>query len=118
MVIHDGEFQRRVSIGLRALKQVLIFGLRIAGLIAASVPVVLAGDYNVVPDLQDIYPTRSLDNNTLIQPESREAFARLLEQRWTDALRNQSVNVHSAYIRIPLDMDVSERLKTLPAPEQ
>jgi exodeoxyribonuclease III len=58
-----------------------------AGLIAASVPVVLAGDYNVVPTPQDIYPTRSLDNNALIQPESREAFARLLEQGWTDALR-------------------------------
>ena len=53
----------------------------------AGVPVVLAGDYNVVPTEQDIYPTRSLDNNALIQPESRQAFARLLAQGWTDALR-------------------------------
>jgi exodeoxyribonuclease-3 len=58
-----------------------------AGLLAAGVPVVLAGDYNVVPTAQDIYPTRSLDNNALIQPESREAFARLLAQGWTDAMR-------------------------------
>src|SRR6266568_343045 len=36
---------------------------------------------------QDIYPTRSLDNNALIQPESRQAFARLLAQGWTDAMR-------------------------------
>jgi exodeoxyribonuclease-3 len=49
--------------------------------------VVLAGDYNVVPTPQDIYQTRSLDNNALIQPESRKAFARLLTQGWTDALR-------------------------------
>jgi exodeoxyribonuclease III len=49
--------------------------------------VVLAGDYNVVPTPQDIYPTRSLDNNALIQPQSREAFARLLAQGWTDAMR-------------------------------
>jgi len=56
-------------------------------LMAAGVPVVLAGDYNVVPTIQDIYPTRSLDNNALIQPESRRAFARLLAQGWTDALR-------------------------------
>jgi exodeoxyribonuclease III len=35
----------------------------------------------------DIYPTRSLDNNALIQPESRQAFARLLAQGWTDAMR-------------------------------
>lgn len=56
-------------------------------LLEAGVPVVLAGDYNVVPTEQDIYPTRSLDNNALIQPASREAFARLLSQGWTDALR-------------------------------
>jgi exodeoxyribonuclease-3 len=58
-----------------------------AGLLAAEIPVVLAGDYNVVPTPKDIYPTRSLDNNALIQPESREAFARLVAQGWTDAVR-------------------------------
>lgn len=58
-----------------------------AELITAGVPVVLAGDYNVVPTEQDIYPTRSLDKNALIQPESRRAFARLQAQGWTDALR-------------------------------
>lgn len=58
-----------------------------ADLLTAGVPVVLAGDYNVVPTVHDIYPTRSLDNNALIQPESRQAFARLLAQGWTDALR-------------------------------
>ena len=56
-------------------------------LLRANVPVVLAGDYNVVPTPQDIYPTRSLDKNALIQPQSREAFARILAQGWTDALR-------------------------------
>jgi exodeoxyribonuclease-3 len=58
-----------------------------ASLIASGPPVVLAGDYNVVPTEQDIYPTRSLDNNALIQPRSRQAFARLMAQGWTDALR-------------------------------
>jgi exodeoxyribonuclease III len=58
-----------------------------SGLLGAGVPVVLAGDYNVVPTPQDIYPTRSLDNNALIQPASREAFAQLLAQGWTDAVR-------------------------------
>jgi exodeoxyribonuclease-3 len=58
-----------------------------AELIAAGIPVVLAGDYNVVPTSEDIYPTRSLDKNALIQPESREAFSRLLAQGWTDAMR-------------------------------
>jgi exodeoxyribonuclease III len=58
-----------------------------AELLTAGVPVVLAGDYNVVPTDQDIYQTRSLDNNALIQPASRGAFERLLAQGWTDALR-------------------------------
>jgi exodeoxyribonuclease III len=60
---------------------------RAAALMAAGVPVVLAGDYNVVPTVQDIYQTRSLDDNALIQPESRRTFARLVSQGWTDALR-------------------------------
>jgi exodeoxyribonuclease-3 len=58
-----------------------------AELLVTGVPVILAGDYNVVPTAQDIYPTRSLDKNALIQPASRQAFARLVSQGWTDALR-------------------------------
>jgi exodeoxyribonuclease-3 len=58
-----------------------------AELLAASVPVVLAGDYNVVPEQRDIYPTTSYDENALVQPEARAAYARLLAQGWTDALR-------------------------------
>jgi exodeoxyribonuclease III len=52
-------------------------------------PVVLAGDYNVVPTDFDIYNPRSWLKDALLQPESRECYARLLEQGWTDALRAQ-----------------------------
>ena len=52
-------------------------------------PVVLAGDYNIVPEPRDIYQTRSYDDNALVQPQSREAYRRLLEQGWVDALRKQ-----------------------------
>jgi exodeoxyribonuclease-3 len=58
-----------------------------AALRAAGVPVVLAGDYNVVPTDADIYPSKSWTKNALVQPRPREAFARLLAQGWTDALR-------------------------------
>jgi exodeoxyribonuclease-3 len=58
-----------------------------AELQAATVPVVLAGDYNVVPTDFDIYRTRSWLRNALLQPESRACFNRLLDQGWTDALR-------------------------------
>ena len=52
-------------------------------------PVVLAGDYNVVPtDAEiDIYATRSWHKNALLQPAPRAAYRRLLAQGWTDALR-------------------------------
>ena len=56
-------------------------------LIAADLPAVLAGDFNVVPTQLDIYPTRSWDKDALLQPQSRGAFARLLQQGWTDSLR-------------------------------
>jgi exodeoxyribonuclease-3 len=58
-----------------------------AGLIAAGVPVVLAGDYNIVPTEADIYPGHHEQGNALVHPKPRAAFQRLLEQGWTDALR-------------------------------
>ena len=58
-----------------------------ADLFAAGVPVVLAGDFNVVPTDRDIYPTKSYAKDALLQPESRTRFARLLGQGWRDAVR-------------------------------
>ena len=58
-----------------------------AELYATGAPVVLAGDYNVVPTDLDIYPTKSWDRNALLQPQSRAAYQRLLAQGWTDAIR-------------------------------
>lgn len=58
-----------------------------ADLIAAGIPAVLAGDFNVAPEAPDVYATRSYDDNALIQPESRRRFRRLLDQGWTDAVR-------------------------------
>jgi exodeoxyribonuclease-3 len=60
-----------------------------AALLESGEPVVLAGDYNVVPTDFDIYDTRSWLNDALLQPESRAAYARLLEQGWTDAIRTR-----------------------------
>jgi exodeoxyribonuclease-3 len=56
-------------------------------LLAAGVPVVLAGDYNVVPTEADIWPGHHEQANALLQPESRAAFGQLLEQGWADSLR-------------------------------
>jgi exodeoxyribonuclease III len=56
-------------------------------LLREQVPVLLAGDYNVAPTEIDIYPTTSWDDDALVQPASRAAYARLVKQGWTDAIR-------------------------------
>ncbi len=56
-------------------------------LMARDVPVVLAGDYNVMPTELDVYKPERWVDDALFRPEVRAAFARLAAQGWTDALR-------------------------------
>ena len=56
-------------------------------LLGAGAPVVLAGDYNVVPTDADIYSTRSWRKDALLHPDARAVFAELIADGWTDALR-------------------------------
>ncbi|HUN73665.1 MAG TPA: exodeoxyribonuclease III [Steroidobacteraceae bacterium] len=58
-----------------------------AELIAGEAPVVLAGDYNVIPTELDVYKPERWVDDALFRPETRAAYARLLAQGWTDALR-------------------------------
>jgi exodeoxyribonuclease III len=58
-----------------------------AELYALDAPVVLAGDFNVVPTDADIYVTKSYAKNALVQPEPRALFRRILDQGWLDAIR-------------------------------
>ncbi len=53
----------------------------------SKLPIVLAGDYNIVPEPRDIYVTTSYRDNALVQPAPRAAYQALLAQGWTDALR-------------------------------
>ena len=58
-----------------------------ADLMASGMPVIIAGDFNVMPTERDVYkPERWLDD-ALFAPEVRAAFFRLIDQGWTDALR-------------------------------
>jgi exodeoxyribonuclease III len=58
-----------------------------AGLLDTGAPIVLAGDYNVMPTDLDVYkPERWLDD-ALFRPEVRDAYHRLVTQGWTDAVR-------------------------------
>lgn len=58
-------------------------------LLAEEKPVVLAGDYNVIPNDDDTFSVRAMESDALMQPESRQGYRRLLAQGWTDALRTR-----------------------------
>jgi exodeoxyribonuclease-3 len=59
-------------------------------LLRSGVPALLAGDFNVAPTAIDIYPTRSWDDDALVQPRARKAYADLLADGWCDSLRTVS----------------------------
>jgi exodeoxyribonuclease-3 len=58
-----------------------------ATLFASGKPVVLTGDYNVMPTEQDVYKPERWVDDALFRPETRAAFAKLMAQGWTDAIR-------------------------------
>src|SRR5262249_28482247 len=58
-----------------------------ASVIASGQPVVLAGDYNVMPTELDVYKPERWVDDALFRPEVRAAFHALVGQGWTDALR-------------------------------
>jgi exodeoxyribonuclease-3 len=58
-----------------------------ASLLARGIPVVLAGDYNVMPTELDVYKPERWVDDALFRPEVRAAFHDLVAQGWTDALR-------------------------------
>lgn len=60
---------------------------RAAELLTLERPVVLAGDYNVIPEDRDTFSRRAMANDALFQPESKAAFRRLVNLGWTDSLR-------------------------------
>ncbi len=58
-----------------------------AGLVASDRPTILAGDYNVIPTERDVYKPERWVDDALFRVEVREAYARLIGQGWTDAIR-------------------------------
>lgn len=54
-----------------------------------EIPAVLAGDYNVIPHDRDVFSVKAMQNDALMQPESRAAYRALLGDGWTDALASR-----------------------------
>jgi exodeoxyribonuclease-3 len=85
-----------------------------AELFKSGKPVLLAGDYNVMPTELDVYkPERWLDD-ALFRPEVRTAFKNLVAQGWTDAIRklypNEKIYTFWDYFRNAFGRDAGLRI--------
>jgi exodeoxyribonuclease-3 len=58
-----------------------------ADLLASKQPVILTGDFNVMPTELDVYKPEAWTEDALFRPETRQAFDTLVAQGWTDAVR-------------------------------
>jgi exodeoxyribonuclease-3 len=88
-----------------------------AELFASGLPIVLAGDYNIVPTEFDIYPNHSYAKDALLQPQSRASYQRLLGEGWADALRERyptdRIYTYWSYMRNRWPRDAGLRLDHL-----
>ena len=93
------------------------FSRHAAELIAGDIPAVLAGDYNVMPTELDVYKPERWTKDALFRPEVRAAYAQLLEQGWTDALRarhpGERIYTFWDYFRNAYERDAGLRLDHL-----
>lgn len=91
--------------------------LHAGNLRATGVPVVLAGDYNVIPHEIDVYKPERWRDDALFRPEVRQAFERLLAQGWTDAVRarhpEERIYTFWDYLRFAWQRDAGLRLDHL-----
>jgi len=83
-------------------------------LIATGLPVMLIGDYNVMPTELDTYKPEKYKNDALFRPEIRENYQALLDQGWTDAIRflhpNERIYTYWDYLRKAWERDAGLRL--------
>ncbi|MEO5995463.1 MAG: exodeoxyribonuclease III [Chitinophagaceae bacterium] len=90
------------------------FNLHARKLLAQDIPVVLAGDYNVMPTDLDVYKPERWVDDALFRPEVREAFKKLVAQGWTDALRtlhpNEKIYTFWDYFRNAYGRDAGLRI--------
>ncbi|MFN3788888.1 exodeoxyribonuclease III [Massilia sp.] len=88
-----------------------------AELLEAKVPVLMCGDFNVIPTDLDAYKPERWVDDALFRPESRAAFERLMSQGWTDSLRalhpDQVIYTFWDYFRNAFGRDAGIRIDHL-----
>ena len=90
------------------------FTLHAKELLAYNFPVVLTGDYNVMPTELDVYKPERWVEDALFRPETRAAFKNLVDQGWTDAIRtlypDQKIYTFYDYFRNAYGRDAGLRI--------
>jgi exodeoxyribonuclease-3 len=57
-------------------------------LLASAMPILLIGDFNIIPTPEDVYKPERWAKDALFAPEAREKYRALIEEGWTDAIRH------------------------------
>jgi exodeoxyribonuclease-3 len=90
---------------------------RAAELVERATPVVLAGDYNVMPTDIDVYKPERWVDDALFRPETRAAYHELVKQGWTDSLRSlhptERIYTYWDYFRNAFGRDAGLRIDHL-----
>jgi len=85
-----------------------------ADLLSAGTPVILTGDFNVMPTELDVYKPERWVDDALFRPEVREAFRTLVDQGWTDAIRKlyprETIYTFWDYFRNAFDRNAGLRI--------
>ena len=88
-----------------------------AALATQETPVVLAGDYNVIPTEKDVYKPERWVDDALFRTETREAFGHLTSQGWRDAIRHlhpdAQMNTYWDFFRNAYERDAGLRIDHL-----
>jgi len=87
---------------------------RAKALLEFKIPVILLGDFNVMPTEKDVYKPERWVNDALFRPETREAFHNLVAQGWTDAIRklypDETIYTFWDYFRKAYDRNAGLRI--------
>jgi len=87
---------------------------RAKALLDFKIPVILLGDFNVMPTELDVYKPERWVKDALFRPETREAFHKLVAQGWTDAIRklypDEKIYTFWDYFRNAYDRDAGLRI--------
>ena len=83
-------------------------------LLTSGEPVVLTGDFNVIPTGNDVYKPERWVDDALFRPETRAAFHELLSQGWTDAIRKlyptETIYTYFDYFRKAFERNAGLRI--------